>query len=397
MTPCCPRSPLPRLVTPVSQGPAEGPMPPGLPLTPLYLLGPNVNRGSSPRTIAAERRGKEMSQGTLTTKKVAMFHNSSQRKYWTFKSEDELEQMRVGANEKFRKTVLETGKPGVSSSMLLERYEEDVLFRHYERRMLDFCSAFKPLMPKSVVGTALMYFRRFYLNNSIMEHHPRIIMPYIPPPLRCYKCQRYGHIAAVCKGKQRCAKCGADHRLTCAYLSCKVDEFNVSCTQFVGNLLQETVAGQERVLEQILEYELLLIQQLNFHLVIHNPYRPMEGLLIDLKTRYPMLENPESLRKSADDFLTQAAMTDAGLLFPPSQIALTAILNSASRAGINLESYLTECLKLKEDKETLLKMYDSMRRMKTLLKKYEPPKLEEVNIYKQKLERIHAELSTSSK
>lgn len=72
-------------------------------------------------------------------------------------------------------------------------------------------------------------------------------------------------------------------RLTCAYLSCKVDEFNVSCTQFVGNLVQESPAGQERVLEQILEFELLLIQQLNFHLVVHNPYRPMEGLLIDLK------------------------------------------------------------------------------------------------------------------
>lgn len=72
-------------------------------------------------------------------------------------------------------------------------------------------------------------------------------------------------------------------RLTCTYLACKVDEFNVSCTQFVGNLVQETPAGQERILEQILEYELLLIQQLNFHLVVHNPYRPMEGLLIDLK------------------------------------------------------------------------------------------------------------------
>ncbi|KAL0192914.1 hypothetical protein M9458_011210, partial [Cirrhinus mrigala] len=58
--------------------------------------------------------------------------------------------------------------------------------------------------------------------------------------------------------------------------------FNVSSTQFVGNL-QESQAGQERALEQILEYELLLIQQLNFHLVVHNPYRPMEGFLIDLK------------------------------------------------------------------------------------------------------------------
>ncbi|XP_074525964.1 cyclin-H isoform X2 [Halichoeres trimaculatus] len=289
-----------------------------------------------------------------------MFHNSSQRKYWIFKSEDELEHMRQKANQKFRNKIHESGK-AVSSSIFLERHEEDVLFRHYEKRLLDFCNAFKPAMPKSVVGTAITYFRRFYLNNSIMEYHPRIIM------------------------------------LTCAYLSCKVDEFNVSCTQFVGNLLQETPAGQERVLEQILEFELLLIQQLNFHLVVHTPYRPMEGLLIDLKTRYPALENPESLRKSADDFLTQATMTDAGLLFPPSQIALTAILNSSSRAGLSMESYLTECMGLKGDKETLSKMYDSMRRMKTLLKKYELPKSEEVNVYKQKLERIHAEFFSSNK
>nr|XP_020450042.1 cyclin-H [Monopterus albus] len=289
-----------------------------------------------------------------------MFHNSSQRKYWIFKSEDEVEQMRFKANQTFRHKIFGSGKPGLSESIFLERHEEDVLFRHYERRLLDFCNAFKPVMPKSVVSTAIMFFRRFYLNNSIMEYHPRIIM------------------------------------LTCAYLACKVDEFNVSSSQFVGNLQHETPAGQERVLDQILEYELLLIQQLNFHLVVHSPYRPLEGLLIDLKTRYPTLDNPESLRKSADDFLTQAAMTDAGLLFPPSQIALTAILNSASRASLNMESYLTECLGLKEDKEALSKMYDSMRRMKTLVKKYEVPKPEEVNIYKQKLERIHAEVASSS-
>lgn len=71
-------------------------------------------------------------------------------------------------------------------------------------------------------------------------------------------------------------------RLTCAFLACKVDEFNVSSAQFVGNL-RESPLGQEKALEQILEYELLLIQQLNFHLIIHNPYRPFEGFLIDIK------------------------------------------------------------------------------------------------------------------
>lgn len=294
-------------------------------------------------------------------KKAGMFHNSSHRKCWIFKNEDELELLRCEANQKFCKKMLENIKPGISDSVFLKRHEEDALLRHYEKRLLDFCNIFKPAMPKSVVGTAIMYFRRFYLNNSIMEYHPRVIM------------------------------------LTCAYLSCKVEEFNVSSSQFVANLVQESTAGQARALEQILEYELLLIQQLNFHLVVHNPYRPMEGLLIDLKTRYPTLENPESLRKSVDEFLTQATLTDMGLLFSPSQIALTAILNSASRAGLNLESYIKECLGLKEDTETLSKMYDSMRRMKLLMKKFELPKSEEVNAYKQKLERIHTEFTTSNK
>lgn len=36
------------------------------------------------------------------------------------------------------------------------------------------------------------------------------VRPYIPPPLRCFKCQRFGHVAAVCRGKQRCGKCGEE-------------------------------------------------------------------------------------------------------------------------------------------------------------------------------------------
>ncbi|XP_066567980.1 cyclin-H isoform X2 [Amia ocellicauda] len=253
-----------------------------------------------------------------------MYHNSSQRKFWTFQNEDSLERLRTQANHSFHSKVQASGKFVLMESVFLNAREENVLFKHYEKRLLDFCTVFKPAMPKSVVGTANMYFRRFYLNNSLMEYHPRVIM------------------------------------LTCVYLACKVDEFNVSSSQFVGNL-RETTAGQERALEQILEYELLLIQQLNFHLVIHNPYRPLEGLLIDMKTRHPNLENPEVLRKAADDFLNRSVMTDTGLLFPPSQIALTAILHSASRAGLNMESYLTECLGMK-DKEKLSQTIDAMRK-----------------------------------
>ncbi|KAM3843496.1 cyclin-H [Vipera latastei] len=282
-----------------------------------------------------------------------MYHSSTQRRYWTFRSEEELARRRSDANRKFKCKAVANGKVQQTDSFLLDPHEELIICKYYEKRLADFCSVFKPAMPKSVGGTACMYFKRFYLNNSVMEYHPRIIM------------------------------------LTCAFLACKVDEFNVSSAQFVGNL-RESPAGQEKTLEQILEYELLLIQQLNFHLIVHNPYRPFEGLLIDLKTRYQLLENPETLRKTADDFLNRVSLTDACLLFTPSQIALTAMVSSASRAGFNMESYLSGTLMLKENKASLSQLLDGMKCMKNLVKKYELPHPEEVAFLKQKLEKCHS-------
>ncbi|XP_054253433.1 cyclin-H [Indicator indicator] len=289
-----------------------------------------------------------------------MYHSSSQRRQWTFRDQEALAQCRTEANRRFRSKVTASGKVQATDPVLLEPHEELAICKFYEKRLLDFCTVFKPAMPKSVVGTACMYFKRFYLNNSVMEYHPRIIM------------------------------------LTCVFLACKVDEFNVSSAQFVSNL-HESPVGQEKALEQILEHELLLIHQLNFHLIVHNPYRPFEGFLIDLKTRYPVLENPEVLRKSGDDFLNRVVLTDAYLLFAPSQIALTAILSSGSRAGINMESYLSESLMLKQEKASLATLLENMKCMKNLIKKYEMPKPEDIASLKQKLEKCHSfELSLNA-
>lgn len=37
------------------------------------------------------------------------------------------------------------------------------------------------------------------------------VKPYVPPVLRCYKCQGYGHISSSCRGKQRCPRCAGEH------------------------------------------------------------------------------------------------------------------------------------------------------------------------------------------
>lgn len=36
------------------------------------------------------------------------------------------------------------------------------------------------------------------------------VRPFIPSPMRCFQCQRFGHIATRCQGKATCPRCGKD-------------------------------------------------------------------------------------------------------------------------------------------------------------------------------------------
>uniref|UniRef100_G3U0L9 Cyclin-H n=1 Tax=Loxodonta africana TaxID=9785 RepID=G3U0L9_LOXAF len=281
-----------------------------------------------------------------------MYHNSSQKRHWTFASEEQLARLRADANRKFKCKAVANGKVLPNDPVFLEPHEEMMLCKYYEKRLLEFCSVFKPAMPRSVVGTACMYFKRFYLNNSVMEYHPRIIM------------------------------------LTCAFLACKVDEFNVSSPQFVGNL-RESPLGQEKALEQILEYELLLIQQLNFHLIVHNPYRPFEGFLIDLKVNFVLLCCCSLTRRTQILIKIYYHLSCYNMVSVKIFVEFKALLHNTFNMLI-LKFYLTESLMLKENRTCLSQLLDVMKSMRNLVKKYEPPRSEEVAVLKQKLERCHS-------
>lgn len=58
-----------------------------------------------------------------------------------------------------------------------------------------------------------------------------------------------------------------------------MEEFNVSISQFVANIKGD----RGKAMDIILSNELLLMQELNYYLTIHNPFRPIEGFLIDIK------------------------------------------------------------------------------------------------------------------
>ena len=55
------------------------------------------------------------------------------------------------------------------------------------------------------------------------------VKQYIPQPLRCFKCNRFGHVAANCRNKERCAKCGNDNKT----ISCNIDVLR--CVNCNGN------------------------------------------------------------------------------------------------------------------------------------------------------------------
>lgn len=54
------------------------------------------------------------------------------------------------------------------------------------------------------------------------------IRPYIPKPLRCYKCQKFGHSNRACRSQETCSNCGStDHITNCPN--------NAKCVNCTGN------------------------------------------------------------------------------------------------------------------------------------------------------------------
>jgi len=251
-------------------------------------------------------------------------------------------------NETHDAFVQKFSQKNATADDFLTQEEAFQLTKFFERKLTEFCAKFKPPMPKGVQGTAIMYYKRFYLNNSPMDYHPKEIL------------------------------------VTAAYLACKVEEFNVSIEQFIANIN----GNKERATSVILNSELLLMQELNFHLTVHLPYRPVEGMMVDIKTRFPTV-NPEVFRAQIEKFLNDVNETNASLIYSPSQIALAAIIHAASKAGQTLDTYVTDVLFATQDgsdNEHLGVIIESVRNIRLMVKNLEP--ILEVRAIKPLMERL---------
>lgn len=133
----------------------------------------------------------------------------------------------------------------------------------------------------SVTSTAMSYLKRFYLNNTCMDYHPKNVM------------------------------------LTCLFLASKTENQLVSIEAFAAKVKGATPSA-------VLSLEFLVSQSLRFQYKVHHAHLAAYGVFLDMQQ---VLEDVtvgqlETQWRKANEYALHSRMSDLELLYTPSQIAL---------------------------------------------------------------------------
>ncbi|KAI8927977.1 cyclin-like protein [Entophlyctis helioformis] len=166
----------------------------------------------------------------------------------------------------------------------LERFSHDefvLLTLHYANIIQRVCRRLQ--VRQHVVGTALLYWRRFFTKNALMDIDPYLVAG------------------------------------TAVYVACKIEE----CPHHIKNVVNEmrNCLGAEAFpyeAASIADFEYYLLEELEFSLVVFHPYRSIQQFLARLGLVKPCLQ-------TAWYIANDAYRTDLLLLYPPYMIALAAV------------------------------------------------------------------------
>eukprot|EP00245_Coleochaete_scutata_P000131 TRINITY_DN1013_c0_g1_i1.p1 TRINITY_DN1013_c0_g1~~TRINITY_DN1013_c0_g1_i1.p1 ORF type:complete len:373 (-),score=75.46 TRINITY_DN1013_c0_g1_i1:519-1637(-) len=209
----------------------------------------------------------------------------SLHKYGTTKVEITADGGEAGPSEADQGKGIVKRDPNARLPEPLTCHEEALIQSHYEHKIQAVCAAFA--FPNKIKSTALVYFKRFYLRWSVMQHDPKNIM------------------------------------LTCIYLACKIEEFHVSAEEFGKGIQQDPLV--------VLRNEVIVLQSLDFDLIVFGPYRCIRGFITDLeafcksKGQELTREDLEEMERTSYLIADSILLTDACLIYPPGQLALAAM------------------------------------------------------------------------
>ncbi|QLG73335.1 hypothetical protein HG535_0E04190 [Zygotorulaspora mrakii] len=227
-----------------------------------------------------------------------LFRHSSQYRFWSFTPE-QLTQKRIQVNAQATSSVGESLRNFISENQA-NLAEEDIksieekavpvtmeeeikLVSIYAKKLQGIAQHLN--LPTEVVGTSITFFRRFYLENSVLQMHPKLIV------------------------------------LTTIFLACKSENYFIGIDSFS----QKT----KRPKDSILKYEFQLLESLRFSLLVHHPFKPLHGFFLDIQA---VLHGKVDLKYMGQIYdkckktITEALLTDVVYFYTPPQITLAALL-----------------------------------------------------------------------
>lgn len=211
------------------------------------------------------------------------------------KVNDKFDEAHKRLCEQHRQAFADHG-PQLSREALVEYFtpqEETSYLTYYCMMILRLLDSLK--MPSQVKATAVLFFRKFYLENSVMEFHPRNVL------------------------------------FTCVFLAAKLENCFMKLEAFVNAARKSNSKLTEK---DISDLEFTVLQLLKFTLLVHHPFRPLYGFFLDFQQVLIQAANPPvltvdrlgALYDRAKRWLSdQALLTDVQFLFTPPQIALAAL------------------------------------------------------------------------
>ncbi|PVU85997.1 hypothetical protein BB561_003206 [Smittium simulii] len=269
-----------------------------------------------------------------------IFEQSSHYRNWRF-SKQQLDNLREAINRKgvenakaSKKLELqlkqEDGLDDNSETLTnavehISAKEEQLMVAFYETKIKDYVKVYR--FNKNIGATAIIYLKRFYLHNTVLDYHPKQIM------------------------------------LTCLFLATKVENYYILIESFTKPLKQISP-------EDVLKFELLVSQSLGFDFCVKNPYNAIYGYFLDIQEYYDDNSKIAKLYSGVVSLVETSLYTDCGLMFMPSQIALAVWKIAAKDGALDFDMQVTF-----PNSEQLKDLYSILDQIELIISKHTSPEI----------------------
>lgn len=227
-----------------------------------------------------------------------LFRHSSQYRFWSF-TPDQLRQKRIELNaqavisvegklQKFigdhRDSLTDEELKTIEEKAIPVNMEEEVkLVDFYAKKVQGIAQRLN--LPTEIIATAITFFRRFFLENSVLEIEPKAIV------------------------------------FTTIFLACKSENYFIGIDSFASK-----TKGSKT---EILKYEFKILESLKFCLMNHHPYKALHGFFLDIQV---VLHGKVDLKYMGQIYdrckrrITNALLTDVVYYYAPPQITLAVLM-----------------------------------------------------------------------